>query len=136
MVGTSVRAIEMLPTFGDIDHIHLPALIVQHADGDQSLQLKAQDTTYIDNAQYKETVIATKDLVHPFYVTIHVRQWKDVAITETWYEISHTEKKPVRLQRFDSGYLPLENGDLYLVHLHGNWAGEAVPTVERITRGV
>ena len=136
MVGTPVRAIEMLPTFGDIDHIHLPALLVQHADGDQSLQLRAQDTTYIDNVQYNETVIATKDLVQPFFVTLHVRQWKDVAITETWYEISHTEKKPVRLQRFDSGYLPLDNGDLYLVHLHGNWAGEAVPTVERLTRGI
>ena len=136
MVGTRVQAIEMLPTFGDIDHIHLPALIVQHADGDQTLQLRAQDTTYIDNAQYKETVIATKDLVQPFFVTMHVRQWKAVPITETWYEISHTEKKPVRLQRFDSGYLSLENGDLYLVHLHGNWAGEAVPTVERLTRGI
>ena len=136
LVGTQVRAIEMLPTFGDIDHIHLPALIVQHADGDLSLQLRAQDTTYIDNTQYKETVIKTKDLVQPFYVTIHVRQWKAVDITETWYEILHTEKKPVRLQRYDSGYLPLENGDLYLVHLHGNWAGEAVPTIEPLTRGV
>ena len=105
MVGTQVRAIEMLPTFGDIDHIHLPALIVQHADGDQSLQLRALDTTYIDHAQYKETVIATKDLVQPFFVTLHMRQWKSVPITETWYEVSHTEKKPVRLQRFDSGYL-------------------------------
>ncbi len=131
-----MRAIELLPTFGDIDHIHLPALLVQHADGDQSLQLRAQDTTYVDNAQYKETVIATKDLVQPFFVTLHVRQWKTVPITETWYELSHTEKKPVRLQRFDSGYLPLDNGDLYLVHLHGNWAGEAVPTVERLTRGI
>jgi len=136
LVGTPVRAIEMLPTFGDIDHIHLPALLVQHADGDQSLQLRAQDTSYVENARYHETVIATKDLVQPFFVTIHVRHWKTVPITETWYEISHSEKKPVRLQRFDSGYLPLENGDLYLVHLHGNWAGEAVPTVERLTRGV
>lgn len=136
LVGTQVRAIEMLPTFGDIDHIHLPALIVQHADGDLSLQLRAQDTSYIDHAQYKEMVIKTKDLLQPFYVTIHVRQWKSVAITETWYEILHTEKKPVRLERYDSGYLPLENGDLYLVHLHGNWAGEAVPTVEPLTRGV
>lgn len=136
MVGTHVRAIDMLPTFGDIDHIHLPALIVQHADGDQTLQLRAQDTTYIENPQYQETVIATKDLVQPFFVTLHVRQWKAVPITETWYEVSHYEKKPVRLQRFDSGYLPLDNGDLYLVHLHGNWAGEAVPTVERLTRGI
>ena len=135
-VGVQVHAIELLPTFGDIDHIHLPALIVQHADGDQSLQLRAQDTTYIDNPQYTETVIKTKDLVQPFYVTIHVRKWKSVDITETWYEISHTEKKPVRLQRFDSGYLPIEGDDPHLLHLHGNWAAEGVPTVERLTRGV
>ena len=107
LAGVQLHAIELLPTFGDIDHIHLPALLVQHADGDQSLQLRPQDTTYIDNPQYTETVITTKDLVQPFYVTIHVRKWKSVDITETWYEISHTEKKPVRLQRFDSGYLPI-----------------------------
>ena len=136
LAGVQLHAIELLPTFGDIDHIHLPALLVQHADGDQSLQLKPQDTTYIDNPQYKETVIATKDIVQPFYVTIHVRKWKSVDITETWYEISHTEKKPVRLQRFDSGYLPIEGDDPHLLHLHGNWAAEGVPTVERLTRGV
>ena len=134
--GTAEQVSLSIPTFGEIDHIHLPALIVQHADGDQSLQLRAQDTTYVDNAQYKELVIKPKELVQPFFVTIHVRQWKAVDIPETWYEVSHSEKKPVRLQRFDSGYLPLENGELYLVHLHGNWAGEAVPTVERLTRGI
>lgn len=136
LAGVQLHAIELLPTFGDIDHIHLPALLVQHADGDQSLQLRPQDTTYIDNPQYKETVIATKDIVQPFYVTIHVRKWKSVDITETWYEISHTEKKPVRLQRFDSGYLPIEGDDPHLLHMHGNWAAEGVPTVERLTRGV
>ena len=136
LAGVQSHAIDLLPTFGDIDHIHLPALLVQHADGDQSLQLRPQDTTYIDNPQYKETVIATKDIVQPFYVTIHVRKWKSVDITETWYEISHTEKKPVRLQRFDSGYLPIEGDDPHLLHLHGNWAAEGVPTVERLTRGV
>lgn len=136
LAGVQLHAIELLPTFGDIDHIHLPALLVQHADGDQSLQLRPQDTTYIDNPQYTETVIKTKDLVQPFYVTIHVRQWKAVDMTETWYDISHTEKKPVRLQRFDSGYLPIEGDDPHLLHLHGNWAAEGVPTVERLTRGV
>ena len=73
LASTQLHAIELLPTFGDIDHIHLPALMVQHADGDQSLQLRAQDTIYIDHAHYKETVIKTKDLVQPFFVTIHVR---------------------------------------------------------------
>ncbi len=136
LAGVQSHAIDLLPTFGDIDHIHLPALLVQHADGDQSLQLRPQDTTYINNPQYTETVIKTKDLVQPFYVTIHVRQWKAVEMTETWYDISHTEKRPVRLQRYDSGYLPIEGDNPYLLHLHGNWAAEGVPTVEPLTRGV
>ncbi|MBO6306480.1 MAG: alpha-galactosidase [Paludibacteraceae bacterium] len=136
LAGVQSHAIDLLPTFGDIDHIHLPALLVQHADGDQSLQLRPQDTTYIDNPQYTETVIATKDLVQPFYVTLHVRQWKAVEMTETWYDISHTEKRPVRLQRYDSGYLPINGDNPHLLHLHGNWAAEGVPTVEPLTRGV
>ena len=135
-VGARLQAIEMLPTFGDIDHIYLPALLVQHTDGDQSLQLRAQDTSYLDYAQYQETVIRTQDIVQPFFVTLHIRQWKNVDITETWYEIRHTEKKPVRLQRFDSGYLPIEGDDPHLLHLHGNWAAEGVLTIERLTRGV
>ena len=125
-----------LPTFGDIDHIHLPALLVQHADGDQSLQLRVRDIEYRAKTEYDETVVTLKDVLQPFSVTVHYRAWKATDIIETWTEISHTEKKPVRLQRFDSGYLPLGKGDLHLLHLHGNWAAEGVPTVEPLTRGV
>ena len=125
-----------LPTFGDIDHIHLPALLVQHADGDQSLQLRVQNTEHRVQTDYDEAVVILKDVLQPFTVIVHYRAWRRVDIIETWTEISHTEKKPVRLQRYDSGYLPLGTGDLHLLHLHGDWAAEGVPTVEPLTRGV
>lgn len=125
-----------LPTFGDIDHIHLPALLVQHADGEQSLQLRIQHSVVSHQTDYDEAVVTLKDVLQPFSVKVHYRAWRNVDIIETWTEISHTEKKPVRLQRFDSGYLPLGTGDLHLLHLHGDWAAEGVPTVESLTRGV
>ena len=132
----SLSTMSALPTFGDIDHIHLPALLVQHADGDQSLQLRVQSTKHNAQTGYDEVVVTLKDVLQPFTVKVYYRAWRNTDIIETWSEISHTEKKPVRLQRFDSGYLPLGTGDLHLLHLHGDWAAEGVPTVEPLTRGV
>jgi len=125
-----------LPTFGDIDHIHLPALLVQHADGDQSLQLRVQSVEQQTTVNYQLSIVNLKDVLQPFTVKVYYRAWRNVDIIETWSEISHTEKKPVRLQRFDSGYLPLGTDDLHLLHMHGDWAAEGVPTVEPLTRGV
>ena len=125
-----------LPTFGDIDHIHLPALLVQHADGDQSLQLRVQSVEHTSAANYQLSIINLKDVLQPFTVRLFYRAWRNTDIIETWYEISHAEKKPVRLQRFDSGVLHFVGENPHLVHLHGDWAAEAVPTIEPLTRGV
>ena len=125
-----------LPTFGDIDAVLLPALLVQHADGDLNLELKVQDTEYSVQTDYEEAVITLRDKVQPFTLRLFYRAWHNTDIIETWYEITHTEKHPVRLQRYDSGALPFIGEDPHLVHMHGDWAAEAVPTVERLTRGV
>ena len=125
-----------LSTFGDIDHIHLPAMIVQHADGDQSLQLRVQrvEQQTVDHAQM--AIIHLKDIRQPFNVRVFFRAWQNTDIIETWTEIIHHEKRNVRLQRFDSGVLSVEGENPHLLHLHGNWAAEGVPTVEPLTRGV
>ncbi|MBR4264072.1 MAG: alpha-galactosidase [Paludibacteraceae bacterium] len=125
-----------LSTFGDIDHIHLPAMIVQHADGDQSLQLRVQrvEQQTVDHAQM--AIIHLKDIRQPFNVRVFFRAWQNTDIIETWTEIIHHEKRNVRLQRFDSGVLSVEGENPHFLHLHGNWAAEGVPTVEPLTRGV
>ena len=135
-VNCQLSTMSALPTFGDIDHIYLPALLVQHADGDQSLQLRVQSVEQQTNVNYQLLIVNLKDVLQPFTVKVFYRAWRKTDIIETWTEITHTEKKPVRLQRFDSGFLPLGTGDLHLLHLHGDWAAEGVPTVEPVTRGV
>ena len=125
-----------LPTFGDIDHIHLPAMIVQHADGDQSLQLRVQRVEQQTGDHAQMAIIHLKDIRQPFNVRVFFRAWQNTDIIETWTEIIHHEKKNVRLQRFDSGVLSVDGENPHLLHLHGNWAAEGVPTVEPLTRGM
>ena len=125
----------LLPTFGMVDMIHLPALQVQHADGDLNLSLTVTDVRRTSDARSETLVITQTDSKQPFTVRIFYKAWKHVDIIETWTEIEHHEKKPVILRRYDSGYLPLPQGDIWITHLHGNWAAEAIPVTERLTRG-
>ena len=55
---------------------------------------------------------------------------------ETWVEIENLEKKPVTLTRFDSGYLPVRFGDVWVSHLHGTWASEGRLVQEPLNRGM
>jgi alpha-galactosidase len=55
---------------------------------------------------------------------------------ETWTEIENQEKKPVLLTRFDSGYMPLRRGDVWISHLYGSWANESRLIQERLEPGM
>lgn len=127
-----------LPVFGDIDMIHLPALQVQHADGDLSLNLRVQKSEIRDQkSDFTEIVFILRDKLQPITVRVFYKAWKNVDIIETWTEIEHQEKQPITLKRFDSGYLHIGEGDnVWLTHLHGDWAAEAVVTHEPLTRGL
>ena len=72
----------------------------------------------------------------PFTVKVFYKAYKNVDVIETWTEISHQEKKAITLKRFDSGHLTLRQGDMWMTHLHGNWAAEAEPTMEPVTLGM
>jgi archaellum component FlaC len=82
------------------------------------------------------TRIRLKDTVYPLYVTVCYRAYNDVDMIETWTEIENLEKKPVTLTRFDSGYLPVRVGDVWLSHLHGTWAAEGRLVQEPLDRGM
>ena len=130
-----------LPVFGDIDMIHLPALQVQHADGDLSLNLRVAKveslTSNSDSGLTSNICVTLTDKLQPVTVRVFYKACHDVDIIETWTEIEHQEKKPIVLKRFDSGYLHLGEGEqVWLTHLHGDWAAEAVVTNEPLTRGV
>ena len=136
LVAAGVTGTAALPAFGTVDMVGLPALQVQHADGDLNLNLSVTDCTLSAGAESTLAVITLTDALQPVQVRVCYKAWQHVDIIETWTEIEHREKRPITLKRFDSGTLPLTGDDLWLTHLHGDWAAEAVPTTERLTRGL
>ena len=110
------------------------SLGVTHADGNLSTVLKVEGVTIEDEPTAKVTRIKLKDTVYPFYVTVCYRAYQDVDMIETWTEIQNLEKKPVTLTRFDSGYLPIRVGDVWVSHLHGTWAAEGLLVQEPLER--
>ena len=112
------------------------ALEVTHADGNLSTVLKVEEVSIVEEPAAKVTRIRLKDTVYPFYVTVCYRAYQDVDMIETWTEIENLEKKPVTLTRFDSGYLPIRVGDVWVNHLHGTWAAEGRLVQEPLERGM
>lgn len=126
----------VLPAFGTVDMIHLPALQVQHANGDQNLELHVTgyNTANVGSAIVHEFTM--KDKLMPVTVKVCFKAYQTVDIIETWTEITNGEKQPITLKRFDSGHLTLRRGDVWLTHLHGDWAAETDVTQEPLTRGL
>jgi len=125
-----------LPAFGTVDAIQAPALQVQHADGDLNLELVVEGYERQDDSRAILHTFTLKDKLLPFTVKVFYKAYKQVDIIETWTEIQHQEKKAITLKRFDSGHLVLRQGDVWLTHLHGNWASETEPTMEPLRQGM
>ena len=141
--GGSAFNTSALPAFGTVDMVQLPALQIQHADGDLNLELQVQDVTVQTLPSVKGTdggasltTIIMKDKLQPVTVKVFYKTYTNVDVIETWTEIVNGEKKAITLKRYDSGHLVLRQGDVWLTHLHGDWAAEAEPTMERLTPGV
>ena len=127
---------EALPAFGSVGATHLPALQVQHMDGDQNLELQVTDYQRQDEPRAVLHTFTMQDKVMPVTVKIFYKAYKLVDVIETWTEIVHQEKKAITLKRYDSGHLVLRQGDVWLTHLHGNWGAEADITQEPLTLGM
>ena len=125
-----------LPAYGTVDAVQLPALQVQHFDGDLNLEL--QVTNYESRNETAAVVhtFTMADKLMPLTVKVFYKAYKNVDVIETWTEISHQEKKAIILKRFDSGQLTLRQGDVWVTHLHGNWGAEAEPTIEPLKKGI
>ena len=126
----------VLPAFGTVDAIHLPALQVQHANGDQNLELQVSDYNTTDNGSAIVHVFTMKDKLLPVTVKVYYKAYKAVDMIETWTAIEHQEKKAIIVKRYDSGQLTIRRGDVWVTHLHGDWASETDVTQEPLTRGV
>ena len=113
-----------------------PALAVTHSDGNMSTVLRVEGVTQTVEDGAQMTRILLKDTVYPLYVTVCYKAYQDVDMIETWTEIENKAKKPVTLTRFDSGFLPIRQGDVWISHLYGTWANEGRVAQEPLERGM
>lgn len=97
------------------------AMSVVHPDGNMTLQMEVQDVVRDGDL----TTVTLRDRLYPFTIKVNYRAFPAENVIETWVEASHQEKGPVRLTRFDSAYLPVRYGDVWLSNLYGSWANEA-----------
>jgi alpha-galactosidase len=80
--------------------------------------------------------IILKDRAYDFRVKLYYKAFRDVDMIETWTEIVNGEKKPVVLRKFDSAFLPVRTGDVWVSHLYGTWANEGRLVEEPLERGM
>jgi alpha-galactosidase len=119
---TSTKA---YPVYG-MESARETAMSVKHADGNMTLDLAVVDVKKESDAKAgtKTTTIVMKDKYYPFEVSVKYLTYDDADVIETWVEATNNEKKNVTLTSFDSAYLPLRYGNVYMSSLYGSWANE------------
>ena len=114
-----------------------PAISVVHGDGNTSLDLEyASHTTTTVSNDISLTTVVLKDKLYPFQVKLFYKTYFAEDVMEIWSSISHTEKKPVVLNKFASANLYLKAPEFWLRNYHGDWAKEMQPEEAKITHGI
>lgn len=123
------------PAYG-LDCPSEAAFAVTYPDGNMSTDLRVSSWMQRteDGAQLTEVLL--KDTVYPLTVKVCWRAYQDVDMIETWTETENLGKKPVTLTRFDSGFLPVRRGQVWLSHLTGTWANEGRLVQEPLLPGM
>ena len=124
------------PAFGQNDMLDLPAIQVLHADGQWTLYPTVDAVTTQTEGNATVTTITMTDKQYPVTLKVFYKAYSTVDMIETWTEITHREKKAITLKRYDSGHLAIPQGNLYMIHMHGNWNSETYPTCEPINPGL
>ena len=112
------------------------AFAATYPDGNMSTDLRVESWSQKTEEGSQLTEVLLKDTVYPLTVKVCWRAYMDVDMIETWTEIENLGKKPVTLTRFDSGFLPVRRGQVWLSHLSGTWANEGQLVQEPLLPGV
>ncbi|MCM1067903.1 MAG: alpha-galactosidase [Muribaculaceae bacterium] len=124
------------PVYG-MDSYNPYALAATHADGSMATEMvvdKVGTESRPDGGTL--TRVTLKDKLYPFFVDVCYLTRPGCDVIETWAEITNREKKPVRLTKYASAYLPVRRGDVWLSHLNGAWGNEGNLNQERLTPGI
>lgn len=123
--SVSARGWEVYPASGAEDFFE-PAFAIEHNDGNLTSIFR-----YVSHEQKKidsnvtETVIYLKDDVYPVNVKLTYQSFAKENIIKSWTEISHKEKKPVKISKYASSMLYFQDNEYFLTEFSGDWAMEA-----------
>ncbi len=123
------------PAYGQEYNI-LTSLQMVHSDGNPTTFLSFRDVNVTPVEGGSLTTVSLSDSYYPVDVKLCYRTFDSSDVIECWSEITNGEKKPVRLCRADSGFLPIRRGDVWLTHLHGAWTAESQVTGEPLQPGI
>ncbi len=126
---------EAYPAFGTCG-TDVPALSVRHADGNMTTELEYVSDTAVAEANATLYTITMKDKAYDFYVDVCYRAYSNADVIEAWTVLRNGEKKPVTLNKYASGFLPIRQDDVWVTHMHGEWAAEAEVTEQKLHPGI
>ena len=127
---TSINS-DAYPAFGR-DSFDETALSVTHADGNMSTELAVTGS----RTDGDMTIITLKDKKYDFFVDLYYKANDLSDVIETWTVIRNGEKRPIKLEQYASGVLPIRQEGAWLTHFHGSWGQEAGLTEEPLTAGL
>lgn len=113
-----------------------PALHVIHADGNLTTELvyvKHEQSTITPGVSL--TKIFLKDKFYPLTVNLLYKVYEKESIIEQWMEVSHQEKKDVKLLSYSSAQLAFRESSYWVTSFSGNWAAEMNMLEEELTDG-
>ena len=125
---------EQYPSSGEGDYFE-PALFVTHADGNPGTVLTVKNVSEQAIEGGTEAIISLQDEVYPLSVTLHCLAYTKENVFKVWSEITHSEKKPIRLSRYASLMLRFKRSAYYLTEYSSDWAQEAQPGNEQLHPG-
>ena len=134
-VGLNGKVFDLYPA--RFDRTSEPdALSVEMPDGNVSADLRTESVKESAWDGGKDIEILCKDPLYPFFtVKIFLRSYTEENLIETWAAIHNAGKKPVILHRYDSGFLPIQEGDVWMTSLHGGWADECRVVSQPLVNG-
>lgn len=111
------------------------AISLSYPDGNKTLKLLVSDYQLSKWEDGETLCIESKDPQYPFTLKEYFKTYNNSDMIETWVEMINEGKKPIVLNRFDSGHLAFRVGDVWISSLYGTWANEGRVNTEALTRG-
>lgn len=110
-------------------------ILTQMPDGSLSVSAGITDIQRTSDSEGELLVITEKDRVYPFIIRQYFKAYKGTDVISTWVEYENQGKKPIKLLRYYSANVPLERGDNWATHFHGQWAGESQMSEHPVANG-